>query len=66
MTVTDFELEPEELEALDAYSRTVAGVAERLAGHQPHGTVLQEGSRLSDVEVECFGALIVHHLDELI
>src|SRR5438132_10620929 len=31
MTLTDPELEPEELEALDAYSRTVAGVAERLA-----------------------------------
>jgi serine protease Do len=31
MTVTDGELAQEELEALDAYSRTVAGVAERLA-----------------------------------
>jgi S1-C subfamily serine protease len=31
MTLTDPQFEQEELEALDAYSRTVAGVAERLA-----------------------------------
>jgi serine protease Do len=31
MTVTDFELQQDELEALDAYSRTVAGVAEQVA-----------------------------------